>query len=71
MLKVFQIPHHGSKRNLGSVILKKLFPEGRDYSHISAVISCAKKNDTDVTLKHPHQAVINAFRRRNINVYAT
>ena len=71
MLKVFQIPHHGSKRNLGPSILKKLFPEGRDYSHISAVISCVKKSNTNVTLKHPHQAVINAFRRRNINVYAT
>lgn len=70
-LKLFQIPHHGSKRNLGPSILNKLFPEWRDYSYISAVISCAKKNDTDVTLKHPHQAVINAFRRRNINVYAT
>ncbi|MDI2113101.1 ComEC/Rec2 family competence protein [Commensalibacter nepenthis] len=70
MLKVFQIPHHGSKRNLGPTILNKLF-SNVDNSHISAVVSCIKTSNTNVTLKHPHQAVINAFKRRNINVYPT
>lgn len=70
-LKLFQIPHHGSKRNLGPAILNTLFPNVVDNSHISAVVSCAKKSNTNVTLKHPHQAVINAFKRKSIGVYTT
>lgn len=68
-LKFIQVPHHGSKRNIGPTILDKLVGgivgegEKRD---IAAFISCAAGSD-----KHPSQAVINAFTRRGVKVITT
>ncbi|MFA6529020.1 MAG: MBL fold metallo-hydrolase [Candidatus Gracilibacteria bacterium] len=47
------IPHHGSKRNLGPTILNKLMPQ-------HAFISCPPKGDP----KHPSRKVVNALIRR-------
>lgn len=68
-LRFIQIPHHGSRRNVGPEILNKLIGnivETGKQKEISAFISCAPGSS-----KHPHQAVINAFTRRGAKVIAT
>lgn len=59
-LDFFDVPHHGSKRNIGPSILNKLKPK-------HAFISCPPKGDP----KHPSRKVINAFIRRGCNPCAT
>lgn len=68
-MSFIQIPHHGSRRNVGPEILNKLVgdivPEGQKRD-IVGFISCASGSD-----KHPHQSVINAFIRRGVKVVTT
>ncbi|MEN4787725.1 MBL fold metallo-hydrolase [Pantoea agglomerans] len=68
-LKFLQVPHHGSRRNIGPEILNKLVGgivnEGETRG-ITAFISCAPGST-----KHPHQAVINALTRRGVRVVTT
>lgn len=59
-LALVQVPHHGSRRNVGPTILNRI--KGKH-----AYISCAKKGEP----KHPSKKVINAFIRRGANVYRT
>lgn len=54
------VPHHGSKRNLGPTILEYLKPS-------IAYISCPKEGDP----KHPSRKVKNALIRRDCKVYTT
>ena len=68
-LKIIQVPHHGSKRNIGPTILNKL---------IGPILSVDKKIKTAFvsiskvpTVKHPAKKVLNAFRRRGCYVYKT
>ncbi|MYE05572.1 MAG: MBL fold metallo-hydrolase [Bacteroidetes bacterium SB0662_bin_6] len=64
----FQLPHHGSKRNLGPSILNRLL--GRPFGAESnkwGIVSAA----TDGRPKHPSQRVINAVRRRGAKVQST
>jgi len=56
-LDFFDVPHHGSKRNLGPSILNKLRPK-------QAFISCPPEGDP----KHPSRKVVNALLRRDCNV---
>jgi len=59
-LDVFDVPHHGSRRNLSKGILK----------HISAkysIISCSVNGSP----KHPSPIVTNSLIRRNMNPHAT
>jgi len=69
-LKFIQIPHHGSRRNVGPTVLNRLIgeplPSGQDRN-ISAVASTAK----DGYPKHPHKSVLNAFAHRGATVSAT
>lgn len=58
-LFIFQIPHHGSRRNIGPALLDRI-------SGKRAVISSPKKWDS-----HPSKMVINALIRRNWEVYCT
>ncbi|MER8970464.1 MBL fold metallo-hydrolase [Mesorhizobium sp. C280B] len=64
-----QIPHHGSRRNVGPTVLTKLLgekqPEGAAY-RFSAYVS-APKDDA----KHPRRMVLNAFKRRGGLIIAT
>lgn len=68
--KFVQIPHHGSKRNVGPTILNELVghpvPSGSG-THFSAVVSVPKENNS----KHPSKRVVNAFIRRGGKVVAT
>ncbi|HEV3074023.1 MAG TPA: hypothetical protein VHB47_06350 [Thermoanaerobaculia bacterium] len=64
-----QIPHHGSRRNVGPTILNRILgpikPNGTP-AHSSAFVSSPKDDDT-----HPRKMVLNAFIRRGYEVSAT
>lgn len=64
-----QIPHHGSRRNVGPTILNRLLgpivPEGT-LARFSAFVS-APPNDAS----HPRRIVLNAFKRRGGTIVAT
>lgn len=55
-LDVFDVPHHGSRRNLSKGILKYI---NAKYS----IISCSKEGSP----KHPSPIVTNSLNRRNMN----
>ena len=57
-LRLLDVPHHGSRRNLNSKILKRI--QGQ-----SAFISVAKGSD-----KHPSKRVVNALQKHGMSVYA-
>lgn len=68
-ISFIQVPHHGSRRNVGPEVLNKIVGnivnEGEKKA-LTAFISCAPDST-----KHPHQAVINAFIRRGAKVITT
>src|SRR3989344_1060051 len=57
-LYFFDVPHHGSRRNLGPTILNKLKPK-------QSFISCPPQGDP----KHPSRKVVNALLRRGSAVH--
>jgi beta-lactamase superfamily II metal-dependent hydrolase len=63
-----QIPHRGSRRNVGPTLLNELLgpiqPEG--ITRFTTFLSSPKDNDT-----HPRKIVLNAFIRRGGKVIAT
>lgn len=59
-LDVFDVPHHGSRRNLSKGILKHI---NAKYS----IISCSKEGSP----KHPSPIVTNSLNRRNMNPHWT
>ena len=69
-LRLMQIPHHGSKRNVGPDILDRLVglavAEGQT-GRVQAVASTATEGEP----KHPSKAVLNAFTHRGVRAYAT
>ena len=69
-LRLMQIPHHGSRRNVGPAILTRLLggplQEGKKRN-TSAFASTATKGEP----KHPRKAVINAFTHRGVSTNAT
>jgi beta-lactamase superfamily II metal-dependent hydrolase len=64
-----QVPHHGSRRNVGPTILNSILgpikPNGTP-AHSQAYVSAPKDDDT-----HPRKMVLNAFMRRGYSVAAT
>lgn len=64
-----QVPHHGSRRNVGPTILNTILgpikPNGTP-PHSQAYVSAPKDDDT-----HPRKMVLNAFIRRGYKVAAT
>lgn len=67
--KFVQIPHHGSRRNVGPTILNQILGpiQAEDSaSRFSAFVSAPKDDDT-----HPRKMVLNAFTRRGGRVIAT
>ena len=68
-LKLIQVPHHGSRRNVGPTVLNRLLGPVKtvDTRLRSAYVSAAK----DGAPKHPSKRVTNAFRRRGAHVYGT
>lgn len=68
-LKFVQVPHHGSKRNVGPTVLDRLLGDRVDEGHQrgTAYVSAAEKGEP----KHPSKKVTNAFLRRGYKVYST
>lgn len=66
----FQVPHHGSRRNLSSELLDKLFKPKLSYpsseDKFIALISSSKEDKS-----HPRKAVIRALKHRGAKVLAT
>jgi len=70
-LNFIQVPHHGSRHNVGPDVLDK-FLGGKTQSkdikrgtaYVSAAANCVKDG-------HPKKSVMNAFRRRGYPVYHT
>jgi beta-lactamase superfamily II metal-dependent hydrolase len=64
-----QVPHHGSQRNVGPVILDRLVGEKLEEEKKikTAFVSVSKDGDP----KHPNKKVTNAFRRRGAPVHVT
>jgi beta-lactamase superfamily II metal-dependent hydrolase len=64
-----QIPHHGSRRNVGPTVLNRLIGPIQSNGaepRFSAFVSAPKDDDT-----HPRKMVLNAFTRRGGKVLAT
>jgi len=67
-LQFMQIPHHGSKRNVGPTILDRyLGPKGQEDQAKTTFVSAGP----DAAPKHPHKKVTNAFVRRGCLVGKT
>lgn len=69
-ISFFQIPHHGSRRNVGPSVLDRII--GKPVTHgesrgITAIVSSAKQSEP----KHPRKSVLNAFTHRGAYVLAT
>jgi beta-lactamase superfamily II metal-dependent hydrolase len=64
-----QIPHHGSRHNVGPTVLNRLIGSPRP-NHLkptfTAFVSAPKDDET-----HPRAMVLNAFTRRGAAVHAT
>ena len=78
-IKFLQIPHHGSKYNIGPTILNKIVgkiigrePLENDYNKV-AFVSSSKNGDLNKEgiITHPSPQVVNAFMRRGVKVFAT
>ena len=69
-LNGIQVPHHGSKHNVGPKILDRILgPKVKDQTQLTktAIVSVAPDGEP----KHPSKRVVNAFMRRGAKVYAT
>lgn len=68
-LTFIQVPHHGSRRNVGPTILNRLLgPKCAEPAKLrTAFVSSAKEGEP----KHPAKKVTNAFLRRGAPVHAT
>lgn len=68
-VRLIQVPHHGSKRNVGPTILNRIVgPIKATESYDKTAFVSASK---DGQPKHPAKKVVNAFKRRGANVFAT
>ena len=69
-IDVFQVPHHGSRRNVSTQLLNDLLgpilPAPSATPKFSAFVSSAKEDP-----HHPRKAVIRAMHHRGGSVYAT
>ena len=64
-----QIPHHGSRRNVGPTILTRLLgnkQQESDPTRFATFVSAPKDDE-----QHPRRIVLNAFKRRGARVIAT
>ena len=68
-VKYIQVPHHGSKRNVGPSILDRIIglKKSEQTFDKTAFVSASKDGEP----KHPARKVVNAFQRRGAKVFAT
>jgi beta-lactamase superfamily II metal-dependent hydrolase len=69
-LTFIQMPHHGSKRNIGPTVLNRLLGGPKPLGNIpdkTTFVSAAKEGSP----KHPNKRVTNAFLRRGVKPFVT
>lgn len=69
-ISMFQIPHHGSRRNIGPAVLNRFigYPVNiGEVRNITAIASTAANGEP----KHPRKSVMNAFTHRGVKTLAT
>jgi hypothetical protein len=68
-VKGLQVPHHGSKHNVGPAILNLIIGPKKPNEQIikTAIVSAPRKGEP----KHPSKKVVNAFTRRGAKAVAT
>ncbi|MFJ8489453.1 ComEC/Rec2 family competence protein [Streptomyces sp. NPDC094038] len=67
-LRFVQVPHHGSRNNVGPTILDRLLGAKGQSNAGTAFVSAPKKNPDN---RHPAKKVTNAFLRRGYPVHGT
>ncbi|MEV0555208.1 hypothetical protein AB0I27_17345 [Streptomyces sp. NPDC050597] len=68
-LNFVQVPHHGSRNNVGPAVLDRLLgTPAEGVTRGTAYVSAPKKNPED---RHPAKKVTNAFLRRGYPVFGT
>ena len=68
-IKFFQMPHHGSHHSVGPTILNYML--GPKLPAGSAMTRTAFCSSAKSAPKHPSKKVVNAFKRRGVEVHAT
>jgi beta-lactamase superfamily II metal-dependent hydrolase len=68
-VKYVQVPHHGSKRNVGPTILDRILGPKKSEEAFDKTAFVSVANDAEP--KHPARKVVNAFQRRGAKVFAT
>jgi beta-lactamase superfamily II metal-dependent hydrolase len=68
-VKALQVPHHGSKHNVGPAVLNLIVGPKQNQEQYTkiAIVSAPKEGEP----RHPSKKVVNAFIRRGAMVYAT
>jgi beta-lactamase superfamily II metal-dependent hydrolase len=68
-VKGLQVPHHGSKHNVGPAVLNLILGPKQNQEQFGkvAIASAPAKGEP----RHPSRKVVNAFMRRGARVYAT
>ena len=70
-LRMIQIPHHGSRSNVGPYVLDDIvgpvMPLNYQKEDVRAVVSCAP----DGFPEHPHDRVLNEFTKRGVRCFKT
>jgi beta-lactamase superfamily II metal-dependent hydrolase len=64
-----QIPHHGSRHNVGPSVLDRIVGPRLNTAGESRTTACVSAPKDDET--HPRKIVVNAFTRRGAKVFAT
>lgn len=65
-IRLFQAPHHGSRRNVGPTVLDRLLGAHTSTARGACVVSAAAAAD-----RHPNPLVVNAVGLRGYPVYVT
>ena len=68
VLKFVQVPHHGSRHNVGPTILSRLLGPKLAFGAAATKTAFVSAGATSQT--HPRRVVTNAFKRRGAPVYA-
>ena len=70
-LRMIQIPHHGSRSNIGPDVLNDIvgpvMPLNYQKEDVRAIVSCAP----DGFPEHPHDRVLNEFTKRGVRCFKT
>lgn len=66
--RLVQVPHHGSRRNVGPTVLNRLLGPTLPYEQeLKIAVASVPKDDA----RHPRRVVLNAFKRRGAPVVTT